>query len=205
MNPTQVLGRPVSIYEQDMMDQEEIDSLKVPVAKLNLINDPVKGQVWQFFELLKNRLFTSKEEDAHAAYHEFRDMIKQEKESKLFEAEMVRDKNIVTMVQIMKCCIIAYVDSRLLNQMCTFDPEDLNMILEGDNAAFDMIVNAYFKTGCSLGIVVNYPKRTYEECLDIYSYEIKHVLAGISSLASTETEMYKKAFDMLNKTRVPCQ
>lgn len=190
MDPHMVRPKPTATddSDDDDDDDENDENAKVPVARLHSRNDGDGDLEWQFVEIRRNRVFWNSSSDVEYAYQEFIASLEVEKERKTANFTEKRRKEHQEMLFVMRCCLIAYLEAQLQDDLGKFDTNHIPNILQRNTQILHDIMSLYFKTGMSLGILVNNPKNVYNECVDLYSQNIRKAVAGDRKLENIETK-----------------
>lgn len=189
MEPAMVRAKPIKMNCDD--DDEDIE--RVGVARLHAKNNAEGDLVWEYVEVRKNRVFQSASSDIELAYQDYKESLEVEKERKAakFEEKHLHDKKM--MVAVMKCVIIAYLEKEEDDDMLKFDPGQIPSLLERNTFVLHEVMNTYFKTGISMGFLVNNPKQIYQECVEAHTTDIRQIVEGVKKLDKGENRMYKEA------------
>lgn len=187
-----VRPRPQTLEE---IEQDKPD--RVAVAQLWSGKDDDNETVWTYMELVKNRIFETGLTDTEAAYQEFVSSLDREKllKSEKFEQKQMRQE--LDMMLVMRCTIIAYLDSLQDSEMTKIDPGSIENILTQNLHIFHVIMGVYFKTGLVLDILVNNPKRIYQKCVSQNCNSIRQAVAGLRKLDVEENDVYIEAMTII--------
>lgn len=195
-SPMMVNPKPVTM--EDMGDDDDDESEKVAVARLSSKLDSEKQLVWTYIEVAKNRVFESHVSDVERAYQEFLICLSLERMEKADKLEKRKDKEANEMRRVMKCSIIAYLDSLQQSEMTQIDPAKIDNMLRRNMSILYEVMDIYFKTGISLGCVVNNPKNIYLECVDLHSDVICQAVSGMTKLVGKDDKVYMEALAFLS-------
>lgn len=170
---------------------------RVAVSKLTCRMGEDNEVVWKYIELSKNRVFESGVTDTEAAYQRFLESLNQEKMVKSEKFEQKKTKADTEMVFIMKCCLIAYLDSLQDSEMTKIDIQRIEPMLTENTSMLNTIMGVYFKTGMALGVVVNNPANIYQKCVSLHCNGIRQAVAGQRKLDLDENDIYIEAMTII--------
>jgi len=204
MEPHMVLAKPRKMESDDDADDDDDgddgddEKDRIPVARLHSRNDSEGDLEWQFVEVRRNRVFWNPSSDVEYAYQEFIASLEEQKEKKTanFAAKRLREHE--QMIFVMKCCLIAYMENEQESQLGKFDPQHIPNILQRNTHVLHSIMPVYFKTGMSLGVLVNNPKKVYDECVDFFSQNIRKAVVGERPLETKEDQVCSEALLFIN-------
>lgn len=196
-DPVMVLPRKPTLEEM-----EEGKPARVPVARLTSRENTSRTEednavIWKYVEVWKNRVFESDIPDVEAAYQDFLLSLNRKKEEKTEKFEVSKTKQETEMVLIMKCVIIAYLDSLQDSEMTKINPDDIEGILTQNATVLHTVMGAYFKTGIALATLVNNPKRVYQRCVTLHCNGIRQAVAGQRKLSLDENDIYIEAMTII--------
>lgn len=205
------MADPVMVYARKPSLQDHLENKipgKVAVARLlsrhNENNE--KGEdnqfednqlVWLYVEVAKNRVFESTTVDIETAYQEFVSSLDVQKLEKSEKFELKKAKHELEMILIMKCCIIAYLDSLQDSEMSKINPDDIDTILTQDMHVLHQVIAVYFKTGMALNMIVNNPKNVFQKCVAMHCIAIRQAVAGERKLDADENDVYIEAMTII--------
>lgn len=177
-----VLAKPLKMEDMD----DETEPKRVAVARISSRLDEEGELLWQYLEVSRNRIFESGIADVEDAYQTFIKSLEIEKMLKTEKWELKKEQDAKEMRRIMKCAIIAYFDHLQTSDMTKIDPAQIENILRRNTSVLYEVMDAYFKTGLYLGLIVNNPKNVYLECVDLYCDFIR------KAVSSDETKLNEK-------------
>jgi len=192
-DPAMVLPRQPTL--EDLENGGKVE--RVPVAKLTCRMGDSNELLWKYVELPRNRIFESPINDPETAYQEFLLSLNREKMEKSEKFEEKKTKAETEMVFVMKCCLIAYLDSVQDSEMTKIDPEKIEPMLTENTDILYTIMAVYFKTGMALGVVVNNPAKIYQKCVTLHCNGIRQAVAGQRKLDVDENDAYIEAMTII--------
>lgn len=145
------MTNPTMVYIRELDEEVAEGQTKYPIAVMTQEDDSFH----KFIEVCKNRAFISEHGDPELAYNEYLKSLEAQKEVKIKESETRISREMVEMVLVMKCCMIAYGQSCIVCEMGQKTFEEIEDMFKTSTFPYLHIISPYFAVGISANITVN--------------------------------------------------